>query len=176
MLRACKVSSSYVPRCLVLTLSWDAKRDKAELDAYAARAKWCCLHLGGITRQIGIILLEHISNILDQELLPDNFVINSSGPGYSENKIAWRDTKGWQKTQAIYLFSMTNQCGSNGSNMAPKFAFMCKLHPPRGQEVHTLVLSGLQMVGDCKVGSSWSTQRNLTACPSFFFQVKSELY
>ncbi|PAN41193.1 hypothetical protein GQ55_8G025100 [Panicum hallii var. hallii] len=29
--------------------------------------------------------------------------------------------------------------------MAPKFAFMYKLHLPRGQEVHTLVLSGLQM-------------------------------
>ena len=169
MLQACKVSSSYVPRCLLLTLSWDAKRDKAEMDAYAARAKWCRLHLGGITRQVGIIFLEHINSILDQEL-PDNFVINSSSPGYwkcMQKTRLHRDTKGWQKTQAIYFFSMTNQWGSNGSNMAPRFAFMCKPHFPRGQEVHTLVLSDLQMVGDCKVGSSWSTQWNLTAMPLF---------
>jgi hypothetical protein len=37
MLQHCKVSSSYVPRWV--TLSWDAERDKAELDAYAERAK-----------------------------------------------------------------------------------------------------------------------------------------
>jgi hypothetical protein len=51
------------------------------------------LHLGGITRQIGIILLETYPQHLDQEL-PDNFVINSSGPAHHkvhpQYKIAWR--------------------------------------------------------------------------------------
>jgi hypothetical protein len=49
------------------------------------------LHLGGITRQIGIILLETYLQHLDHEV-PDNFVINSSGSGhhkaYPQYKIA----------------------------------------------------------------------------------------
>jgi hypothetical protein len=42
----------------VLTLSWDATRDKGQLDAPAERTKGFRLHLGGITRKVRIIPLE----------------------------------------------------------------------------------------------------------------------